>query len=394
MHRFRLSRPVVTLSVVLLASACSINHRPPATIASLSNDAIALRTTERATVDTIIERLAQRAVKRGDRMLDILMLSGGGQMGAYGAGFLRGWQSRNDGSFPQFDLVTGISTGALQSAFALIGTKASIDTLAAIYRAAGDRIAPSIDWTFWLRKTGGLVNTKRYRKSIEEILDERMQRDLRAAFADGRQLAIATADYDLAIGHTWDVSRELDSTRAGRERVQRLLLAASAIPGVFPPVVIDSHVHGDGGIVGNLLPVLGLDEYRRLAKRLNELGVRDPVTVRVWGLMNIWTHAPLAVLNPSSRKQVSARGTLVLFYSHQPQQMRDIETLAIAVTHDVPGIRMQTHFTAIPQQLSLDPAAAKLFNSPFMLKLETLGYARGRGDKGWDSIVSPFERPQ
>ena len=38
-----------------------------------------------------------------------LALSGGGSRGAYGAGVLTGWTAR--GNRPQFDVVTGISTG-------------------------------------------------------------------------------------------------------------------------------------------------------------------------------------------------------------------------------------------------------------------------------------------
>jgi predicted acylesterase/phospholipase RssA len=48
--------------------------------------------------------------KRG-HALNMLSLSGGGQNGAFGAGFLIGW--RESGRRPQFDLVGGVSTGAL-----------------------------------------------------------------------------------------------------------------------------------------------------------------------------------------------------------------------------------------------------------------------------------------
>ncbi|NBW48465.1 MAG: hypothetical protein EBR46_10170, partial [Betaproteobacteria bacterium] len=87
---------------------------------------------DRATRDSIVERLVRRVVRRGDRTLDVLLLSGGGQNGAFGAGFLRGWRARSDERMPTFDLVSGISTGALQSPYALLGTPAAIDTLTAL----------------------------------------------------------------------------------------------------------------------------------------------------------------------------------------------------------------------------------------------------------------------
>jgi predicted acylesterase/phospholipase RssA len=89
---------------------------------------------------------------------------------------------------------------------------------------------------------------------IATIFDEHLCRKLRPQFKAGRQLAIATTDFDLGIGRIWDIGKEMDCIRASLDRVHKLLLATTAIPGIFPPVVIDGHVHADGGIVANLLP--------------------------------------------------------------------------------------------------------------------------------------------
>ena len=54
--------------------------------------------------------------------LNLLTLSGGGQNGAFGAGFLIGW--RESGRRPEFDVVGGVSTGALLATHAFLGTPA------------------------------------------------------------------------------------------------------------------------------------------------------------------------------------------------------------------------------------------------------------------------------
>ena len=51
----------------------------------------------------------------------LLAISGGGDNGAYGAGFLSGWSAT--GRRPEFKVVTGISTGALIAPFAFLGPK-------------------------------------------------------------------------------------------------------------------------------------------------------------------------------------------------------------------------------------------------------------------------------
>ena len=52
---------------------------------------------------------------------NILLLSGGGSWGAYGAGVLKGW-SQSGTRPPQFDIVTGTSTGALIATYAFLGS--------------------------------------------------------------------------------------------------------------------------------------------------------------------------------------------------------------------------------------------------------------------------------
>src|SRR5262245_20709958 len=49
---------------------------------------------------------------------NLLALSGGADDGAFGAGLLVGWSQRGDR--PEFDLVTGISAGALIAPFAFL----------------------------------------------------------------------------------------------------------------------------------------------------------------------------------------------------------------------------------------------------------------------------------
>ena len=52
--------------------------------------------------------------------LQLLAISGGGENGAFGAGLPCGWSAQ--GSRPVFELVTGVSTGALTAPFAFLGS--------------------------------------------------------------------------------------------------------------------------------------------------------------------------------------------------------------------------------------------------------------------------------
>lgn len=387
----RIRRLILLASLVPALGACAAIHRPKTTLSQLNTDAAGLERAEQATRDSVVARLVRRAVARGDGTLDVLMLSGGGQNGAFGAGFLRGWRSRADAAMPAFDLITGISTGALQAPYALLGTEAAIDTLTVLYRNAPDRVAPTIDWWFWLRRTGGLVNTKRYDRALEESINGKFRDELRGAFAADRQIVFGTTDYDLGIGRTWSLTDVLDTTTASLGRTRTLLKAATSIPGIFPPVVIDGHVHGDGGVITNVLPLLTFGDYQNLAAALQRRGLRD-VTVRLYVVMNLWSHAEPRIIAPSSRKQISSRTNLMLFYAHQPQTLELLDALSRAVSAGVPGLKLEFRVATIPSSEALVPGAAKLFDRGFISRLDSLGFAKARGTTPWDAVPSAFGR--
>ena len=82
----------------------------------------------------ILSRLLERTKAEYDRyaagqrktppVIDILIVSGGGDWGAFGAGFLKGWKkipSQDPLAMPEFDAVTGVSTGTLIAPFAFLG---------------------------------------------------------------------------------------------------------------------------------------------------------------------------------------------------------------------------------------------------------------------------------
>jgi len=381
---------------VALLGGCAAITRAPTTVANLRRDAVSIDARHRALRDTVIERLVRRVVARGDRTADVLMLSGGGQNGAFGAGFLRGWQQRVTDSMPRFDLVTGISTGSLQAPYALIGTRSAIDTISALYARAAKSFAPTLDWWFWIRPTGGLVNTTRFDRSVARTFNGPLRAELQAAFAHDRQIVFGTTDFDLGIGRMWSLGDEMGSadSSAAVERAQRLLKATTAIPGIFPPVMIDGHLHGDGGVIENILPLLTFDDYTRLGQRLQARGLTD-VTVRVWVVMNLWTHAAPRVMKPSARRAISSRSTSLLFYAHQPATLAALENLSRAVSDRVPGLRMQVRVAAIPSEESMVPGAEALFEQHFMQRLDSLGFSKAQSATPWDALTpSAFTRPE
>src|ERR1700720_3056449 len=62
---------------------------------------------------------APKTHMRSSPVSNLLAISGGAEDGAFGAGLLVGWSDA--GTRPAFDLVTGVSSGALIAPFAFLG---------------------------------------------------------------------------------------------------------------------------------------------------------------------------------------------------------------------------------------------------------------------------------
>jgi len=174
--------------------------------------------------------------------LNLLAVSGGGENGAFGAGLLCGWTVQ--GTRPTFDWVTGVSTGALTAPFAFLGS-AYDPQLRSVYTG----LSPSdvlIARSFMAAVFGDAMadNAPLY-KTISRYLDDRMLADITRAYDEGRLLLIGTTDLDAQQPVIWNIGAIAKSGHPrAMEIIRKVLLASAAIPGAFPPTMIDVTVEG------------------------------------------------------------------------------------------------------------------------------------------------------
>jgi Patatin-like phospholipase len=205
------------------------------------------------------------AVQRQQRLLglapddlppqtNILAVSGGGENGAFGAGLLCGWSEAGDR--PTFFAVTGVSTGALTAPFAFLGT-AYDDQLRAVYTdlEPADVLKPR-GLIFGALFSDAMADNLPLYKTISGYLTTEMQTAIAKGYAEGRLLWIATTDLDAQVPVIWNIGAiaASDHPRA-LDTIRRVLLASAAIPGAFPPSMVDvtlngvayQEMHVDGG---------------------------------------------------------------------------------------------------------------------------------------------------
>jgi len=209
------------------------------------------------------EILERRRGASMDGALNILALSGGGSGGAFGAGALVGLSRR--GERPQFDIVTGVSAGALIAPFAFLGSAWDAQLADAFSGARTEHLLNS-------RGIGMLFHPGIYgSEALVELVDRFVTDELIEAVAHqaalGRLLLVATTDLDKEETVIWDMGRiAAHGGESARTLFRNVLVASASIPGVFSPIVIpveragvrydEMHVDGDATVPFFVAPAL------------------------------------------------------------------------------------------------------------------------------------------
>ena len=185
--------------------------------------------------------------------LNLLAISGGAEDGAFGAGLLAGWGDA--GNRPTFDLVTGVSSGALIAPFVFLGREHDIQ-LREIFTKYGrkDIFAYNVPS---LLEGSALVDNSPLADLIAKYIDAQFIREVARERSKGRMLLIGTTNLDAQRPVLWDMGRIAASDNPeALDLFRKVLLASATLPGVFAPVRIKVRVggkdydelHVDGGV--------------------------------------------------------------------------------------------------------------------------------------------------
>jgi predicted acylesterase/phospholipase RssA len=173
---------------------------------------------------------------------DLLVISGGGDNGAFGAGLLCAWSA--SGNRPTFKSVSGISTGALIAPLAFVGSEYD-GLLKQIYTAVTPADIMERRNVLAAVTNDGMADNRPLWNLISRSIDETLLSRIAEEHRKGRILLIGTTNLDVRQPVIWNMGkiaasghpRALDLCRA-------ILLASAALPGVFPPSMIRVEVDG------------------------------------------------------------------------------------------------------------------------------------------------------
>jgi Patatin-like phospholipase len=193
----------------------------------------------------------------GDHV-NILALSGGGSGGAFGAGLLAGWTARGDR--PAFDVVTGVSTGALIAPYAFLGSEYDAQLTKAFSPEETAALNKGVT-PFRVLFSNGISDNAALKRLIDTLVTPALLRSVAVEHARGRRLLVLTTNLDAQRPVIWDMGVIAGSgSPTSLALFRRVLLASSSIPGLYPAVRIPisghdgpyEELHTDGGVFAQL----------------------------------------------------------------------------------------------------------------------------------------------
>ena len=242
----RMQRWTCMLSVLALVGCALPRRDAPPTIFSTATPVdfaagVRFLSTDRASVEAkstaALERLRSSSK---DGRLQALVLSGGGAGGAFGAGALVGLSRRHER--PRYDVVTGVSTGALIAPFAFLGSEWDSQLTEAFTSGRGAQM--SVRGLLAL-PLGASRRSAVLTALVDHYVTAALVRAVAKEAGTGRLLWVATTDLDKEETVIWDLGAiAMRGGEPARKLFRDVVVASASIPGVFEPVLI--HVEQAG----------------------------------------------------------------------------------------------------------------------------------------------------
>ena len=321
----------------------------------------------------------------GSVPFNILTLTGGGSRGAFGTGLLVGWDDRGD--MPDFDIITGISTGAVMAPFIFLG-KDELKKVEYFYTKMDTKDVFNNTWLSFFGY-GYIMDAKPLKKLFRENFNKEFLDKIAIEYKKGRRLYVGTTNIDTGQLTVWDMGAIAASNRSDKyELFSDIIYASTALPVYLPPQYMEVDVgdkkyyqmHIDGGIYAQVF-MIGLlvnwNEVLNFDKNANTNFDATLYTVanRKYRQRDIYEpvkQAPFSIIESYVLTEMDLLFDRSVYRLYKSCQKRGVKFRIASIPEKMPNV-------------VLEPTE---FNSKNMLRLFNIGYKMGKTKINWKKDIS------
>lgn len=325
---------------------------------------------------------------KGSVPFDILTLTGGGSRGAFGTGFLVGWTRKGD--IPNFDVITGISTGAVMAPFIFLGGE-ELQKAEHFYTKMNTEDVFTRSWLSFFGY-GHIMTAKPLKKLFRRNFDKAFLEKVALEHKKGRRLYIGTTNIDTGQLIVWDMGAIASSDREDKyQRFADIIYASAALPVYLPPQYMSVDIEGkkyyqmhvDGGIYSQVFMIGLLVNWSEVLKFNANANTNFDATLytvanRKYRQRDIYTPVEQA---PFSIIEAYVLTEMDLLFD------RSIYRLYSSCKEKGVNFKMAT----IPEKMQDIIIVPTEFNPEKMLELFNVGYYLGSHEFKWKEKVSFHE---
>jgi len=332
--------------------------------------------------------LTQKARKCSDSnesvSMDILALTGGGSRGAFGTGLLVGWTK--EGSIPRFDIVTGISTGAVMAPFVFLG-KEELDKVEYFYTKmhTEEVFTSSLLSIFGY---GYVMNAKPLKALFKKNFNKEFLDKIAQEHKKGRRLYIGTTNIDTGQLTVWDMGAIASSSRPEKyKRFRDIVYASTALPVYLPPEYIEVEsdgkkyyqMHVDGGIYTQVFMIGLLVNWSEVLNFQKDDNTNFNATLytvanRKYRQRDIYKpieQAPLHIIEAYVLTEMDLLFDRSMYRLYKSCEQKGIHFKMATIPEKMPDV------ISVPTE----------FNPDLMLKLFNIGYSFGLNGIDWKEKI-------
>jgi predicted acylesterase/phospholipase RssA len=314
-----------------------------------------------------------------------LAISGGGANGAFGAGLLNGWTA--SGTRPQFDMVTGISTGALAAPFAYLGS-AYDATLKEAYTSYSTKDVIRKRSTIEFLTGDSAADSAPLKRMLDKYMTDQVMRAIAAEWGKGRRLFIGTTNLDASRAVLWNIGAIAASgDPSALELIRKIMLASASIPVAFPPVYFQveyngqtyDEMHVDGGGAQQVFVYPAAIDWTQVMDKLGApLGTSKVYVIRNAFIDPKWDPVKPKVMPIAGRSIDSLIRT---------QGIGDLNRIYLLCQRD----RIDFNLAQIPP--TFDKKANEAFDVEYMQALYDQGYNMAKSGYPWQKKPPYYTAP-
>jgi hypothetical protein len=379
------------------------------------------------TLDNAVKLRTTKARETARGAPAVLLLSGGGQWGAFGAGFLSALHRQGGERAIDFGVITGVSTGGLQSLFVAVDhvDDEAYKKLERSYSPVREKEIVNRNGKPLAVVTGSLAGLKPLRRKIEAALctDGNPARGcpmIDKLAASGRQVYIGFVKADTGVFEYADAVKiassgtgSLEARKNAQQCLTGIALASAAMPVFFQQVRINGSTFYDGGVRQSVFEQNVANELAQAVEvartKLQPDGIRASSREVPSPILYVVRNGPTQLLGTKGKPEndITANrkaDALTAAFRAEAIVVNQLEVGSIAalrLAHPVGPIRLVTadgyHKWLTPAGSEVAAGCSKppniMFDPEFMRCLQRFGQSKAGRPVPWIEL-SPLQLPQ